>query len=231
MSGVKGAAEAAYRSGQVELSPADIGALALSGGTVTGAVFRKVSADFDTPPSSTEWTQILPITDSDNNVRGGMYLIRNTDGSYLVASGAYKPGFGWNYIAPKINTDGTLDYAVSSPGAMKSAIGLGNVNNGLVLTTSDNTLAKIYAKLDAMLVTPANGAGVPCWIAAAAMNLLTGGKATSSELHGIITKVSSTVYRIFGMYGVTGYMMYWGVTVTSSAITPNTVYRLQGTAM
>lgn len=106
------------------ITPANIGALPSSGGTVTGAVARKVSADFDTPPSSTEWTQIIPITDEDDAIRGGVYMVRNTDGSYQAIYGAYKPGVGWNYIAPKINADDSFGYGVNHPEALLSAIGV-----------------------------------------------------------------------------------------------------------
>lgn len=106
------------------ITPANIGALPSSGGTVTGAVARKIDKDFDTPPSSTEWTQIIPITDSDSNVRGGVYLIRNTDGSYLVFQGVYKSGVGWNYIAPKINADDSFGYDVNHPEALLSTMGV-----------------------------------------------------------------------------------------------------------
>ena len=91
---------------------------------MTGAVARKVSADFDTPPSSTEWTQIIPITDEDDAIRGGVYMVRNTDGSYQAIYGAYKPGVGWNYIAPKINADDSFGYDVNHPEALLSAIGV-----------------------------------------------------------------------------------------------------------
>lgn len=110
-------------------------------------------------------------------------------------------------------------------------VGLGNANNPVVLVQADNTISAIYNKLNALPLSPANGAGVPCHISPNAMNLLTDGKVTSAELVGLITRTSTNGYRIFGMYGATGYMMYWAVTVTNSAITPNTVFKLQGTAM
>lgn len=105
-------------------TPAEIGALPSSGGTVTGAVARKIDKDFDTPPSSQEYTQVLPITDEDNAIRGGVYMVRNTDGSYQAIYGAYKPGVGWNYIAPKINADDSFGFDVNHPEALLSAIGV-----------------------------------------------------------------------------------------------------------
>ena len=106
------------------VTPANIGALPSSGGTVTGAIARKVNADFDTAPSSTEWNQIIPITDEDNAIRGGVYMVRNTNGSYQAIYGAYKPGVGWNYIAPKINADDSFGYDVNHPEVLLSAIGV-----------------------------------------------------------------------------------------------------------
>lgn len=106
------------------ITPANIGALPVTGGTMTGAISRKVNADFDTAPSSTEWNQIIPITDEDNAIRGGVYMVRNTDGSYQAIYGAYKPGVGWNYIAPKINADDSFGFDVNHPEALLSAIGV-----------------------------------------------------------------------------------------------------------
>ena len=101
-----------------------VAALPSSGGTVTGPVNRKIAEDFDTPPSSQEYTQVLPITDEDNAIRGGVYMVRNTDGSYQAIYGTYKPGVGWNYIAPKINADDSFGYDVNHPEALLSAIGV-----------------------------------------------------------------------------------------------------------
>ena len=110
------------------------------------------------------------------------------------------------------------------------SIGLGNVNNSLILTAS--TGAAMYTQLNALPVTPSNGAGVTCYIGNAALKLLTGKSALTSVLHGVITRINSTRFRVFGMYGDTGYVMYWALDITSAgAITPMTVYRLQGTEL
>lgn len=99
-------------------------ALQSTGGTMTGPIGRKVDADFDDPPVAAEWNQVVPITDGANAIRGGVYMVRNTDGSYQVVYGVYKAGIGWNYIAPKINADDSFDFAVSHPEALLPAMGV-----------------------------------------------------------------------------------------------------------
>lgn len=192
------------------------------------------NSDYSTAPSADTSVSFTQVFDDNSFVRHNVYAYRAPSNSYYTYIAARYPSSPSNtvcQIGVGITASGDPAYTVSHPGAFKSAIGLGNVNDSVVLTASDNTVAKIYAKLSALPITPDNGAGVTCWITAAAMNLLTGGKVTSSELTGVIVRTADTAYRIFGMYGLTGFMMYWGVTVTSTAITPNTVYKLQGTAM
>ena len=100
-------------------------ALPNTGGTVTGPVNRKVNTDFDAAPDSAEWSPAVPITDGDNNVRGGVYMRRNTDGSYQAIFGTRNPDSGWVYISPKIDSNGDPEYEISHPEKLRSSIGIG----------------------------------------------------------------------------------------------------------
>lgn len=102
--------------------------------------------------------------------------------------------------------------------------------NSLLLNAT--TGAGLYAQLSGMLATQDGWPGVVCFISNDALKLLTGNTTLTANVHGVITRASSTRFRVFGMYGDTGYIMYWAFDITSAgAITPLTVYRLQGTAM
>lgn len=105
------------------VTPASIGALALSGGTVTGAVTRKVNVDFATPPAAEEWNGIIPYTDSSSDVKGGVYNLRETDGSYRTMLGA-RGANGWGYIAATIDSSGNQGYVISHPQAMLTALNI-----------------------------------------------------------------------------------------------------------
>lgn len=123
---------------------------------------------------------------------------------------------------------GTTTYKATA-GALKAAIGLGNVNNGLLLTES--TGSALYTQLNALPITPANGSGVTCYISNASLLQMTGLSGLSGAVYGVITRLSSTQFHVFGLYA-NAYLMYWSFNITSAgAITPNTVYKLQGTAM
>lgn len=232
VTGVKGNAESSYRDGNVNLTPNNIGAVDKAGDQVTGTITRKIDEDFSTPPASETWYQIFPIIDSDNYVRGGFYIIRKSNGTVQFNIGARSPGTGWvNFKATSGPAASDASYELSHPAAFRDALGLGNVNDSVVLTATDDTVAEIYDKLSALPVTQTDGGCVSCYLANAPLKLLTGKTGLSSVLFGTIMRATSTRFRIFGMYGDTGYMMYWAVDVTSSTITPMTVYKLQGTAM
>lgn len=67
VSGVKGNAESSYRTGQVNLTPANIGALSLTGGTLTGtlntrAIVPTTTNTYDLGSATAGWKNIYALT-------------------------------------------------------------------------------------------------------------------------------------------------------------------------
>ena len=79
VSGVKGDAESTYRTGNVNLTPANIGALALSGGTMTG-VLNMGGANITNVERI--YAHYHQLTES-GNARGNIYV----SGNYLYIQG------------------------------------------------------------------------------------------------------------------------------------------------
>lgn len=208
------------------ITPANIGAQPAN-------TTLKVTIDSDYEDGVAANGAVAQILDKNGFIRHQMYGAYNSSGSMYTYLAARKPNDESaisNYIGVGFDPNGDPAYSIHSSAAFRSAIGLGNVNNSLVLTGT--TGAALYAQLNALPISPTNGAGVTCYIANAPMKLLTGNTALTSMLHGVITRMNSTRFRVFGMYGDTGYVMYWTFDITSAgAITPMTVYKLQGTAM
>lgn len=190
--------------------------------------------DYSSAPSDDKSANIAQVLDNNNYIRHNIYAYRSTSNSYYTMLVARYPvsstsnticQFGVGFTA-----NGTPVYSISQPSAFKQALTLGNVNNSLVLTAT--TGSTLYTQLNALPVSPENGAGVTCYISNGSMKLMTGKTELTATLHGVITRASTTRFRVFGMYGDTGYLMYWAFDITSAGvITPLTVYRLQGTAM
>lgn len=243
------------QTGAVSITPANIGAHpAHSNLQVTS------NSSYTGTPANAIAQPVAQILDSSGFIRHQMFGIYNTDESFYVYITTRRPSgssVDTNNIAIGFDANGDGMYKVSHPEAFRSAIGatntkvkgvaessyrtgnveltpaslgLGNVNNSLVLTAATGTA--LYTQLNALPISPTNGAGVTCYINNGALNLLTGKTGISGVLHGVITRVSTTRFRVFGMYGDTGYIMYWVFDITSAgAITPMTVYKLQGTTM
>lgn len=146
VSGVKGDAESNYRTGNVNLTPANIGAapsshthteaditdlgdyLPLSGGTMTGSVIVKSSnIDRDgADPSSTESGNSFILVDKDSDGIGILRPSRQTDGRqdvHIIARN--EDGSGnqvENGLRISVDKDGTCSYGLSSASAFRDAI-------------------------------------------------------------------------------------------------------------
>lgn len=135
---VKGDAESSYRTDDVNLTPANIGALPLSGGTLTGALTVKgatiytqnTNSSFDrdgSNPSSALYGSGLTIYDKDGERVGFIRANRLTDGTMQVALTVCNEDTSGtevsNYLILNINRSGTRSYTVGDSAAFRSAIG------------------------------------------------------------------------------------------------------------
>ncbi len=108
VSGVKGNAESTYRSGQVNLTPANVGALALSGGTMTGSINMGQSG------ASTTSENIVLISEN-----GTRFYIRTYNNQLQIAR---QPSGGSSATVLNLYADGSIGFG--SPSAWRSALGL-----------------------------------------------------------------------------------------------------------
>lgn len=149
---VKGNAETAYRTGDVNLTPANIGALALSGGTLTGGltVNGPVASNNDTfyakstvtafdrdgaVPASDTWKGGLNIRDVDDDVFAQLTAVKRN-----AANG------GWNEL-------GIYVYGVNSSGTqIQNNLNLKIKSDGSKAVTLDAASWRTALGLDSLLV-------------------------------------------------------------------------------
>lgn len=135
VAGVKGDAESTYRTGTVNLTPANIGALALTGGTLTGDLnIQRNNIDRDgANPSGNQWYVISRTTDKDGETISMIQGVRRTSGridSMLMAYNETTDGTQVeNRIQLGVDRSGTQVYYVSDAAAFRNAIAAANATH------------------------------------------------------------------------------------------------------
>lgn len=225
VTGVKGSSESSYRTGNVNLTAANIGAHPAN-------TTLRVTIDSDYDDGVAANGAVAQILDNNGFIRHQMYGAYISSGSMYTYLAIRKPNGASadsNYIGIGFDSSGNPAYSIEEPAAFRSALGLGNVNNSLSLTAG--TASALYTQLNELPVSPTNGAGVTCYMSNPSLLLLTGKTGLSGALYGMITRLASSRYHVLGLYA-NSYIMYWSFDITSAgAITPSTVYKVQGTAM
>lgn len=112
---------------------ADVGALPVTGGAMTGNIVLKSTADTDggAPPSNNFGT-FVTMNDVDDNVIGAIQTYHGTDDSVSTRMYARRLVGGQdkiNGITAKVNADGSFGYGVSSPDAFRRVISAASTNN------------------------------------------------------------------------------------------------------
>lgn len=99
ITGVKGNAESSYRTGDVNLTPADIGAVAKAGDTMTGNLIIQTSYD-----------PAILYARADGTLRG--YTLTNDDNRYIVIQKHLNDDNVDSYYFPIVNSGSSIGYDV-----------------------------------------------------------------------------------------------------------------------
>ena len=134
--------------------------LPITGGTLTGAVYRKSDTIDMRDPTAPEYTQLASaylITDKNNEQLGSVEAYRNTADDSALRLSAKRIVNGSTYVNNidlKIAEDGTRTYTISDPAAFRVALNLGAVatqsiipiaNGGTGAETANEALANLGA--------------------------------------------------------------------------------------
>lgn len=125
---VKGNAESSYRTGDVNLTPANIGALALTGGVLTGGLYiDDATIDRDAAnPSADQISNQFIFRDKNDERIGLIRCARLTDGRIQFSLAAFNENSGTevgNWLNIFIAKNGAQTYSVSNAANFRSAIG------------------------------------------------------------------------------------------------------------
>ena len=142
ITGVKGGAESSYRTGNVNLTPTNVGAVAKSGDTMTGDLQFTSNITPATAPSSTTSVSRVACLDADGNVISILRTTHTNSGAIeakVIARRIISGNTVLNELGPTINADGSLGYKITDAEAFRTAAGAfaaANVYNGLDKTAS-----------------------------------------------------------------------------------------------
>ena len=169
VSGVKGNAEQVYRFGDVNLTPANIGAVNKAGDTMTGSLYfinNEIDRDAAAPSSKQYGQKMAVWKDADGESIGYIQAVRNTDGRIgLQITPVHEKSDGSNaYGALTVYVDntGVTTYGVNNPANFRSAIGLSDT------PSSTSTVSNICTAGSNVTITSANFAN---WGKVATLNI------------------------------------------------------------
>ena len=144
LTGVKGNAESSYRTGNVNITPANIGALALTGGTVTGAT--TISGAATLSGGLTLSGSILPATTNAVNLGSSSVVFSNI---YATTFN----GTATNISDGIVTTAKIKDANVTTAKIASSAVTTNKINSSAVTTDKINSSAVTTDKIATNAVT------------------------------------------------------------------------------
>ena len=256
VTGVKGNAEGSYRNGNVNLTPANIGAVNKAGDTMSGNLnINRAAASDESVRFGTTAGQSSDFISINQNDWGIMYYVlpvkKVSDGTLRLARFSfyeYSPNSDGTrsanaeiYNLPNVDvgrtSDGRYDILTSKnavtvdqggTGATTAPMARENLNAAacIRLNSSDNTPEKLLAQLSLLSV----GETALVHAAGSALNMLTG-KTIGLATSGMVFRNSTNEFY-FDLTRNNGQTRWaFGTTITATVITPGTVYQYQGTAM
>jgi len=243
ITGVKGNAESSYRTGNVNLTPANIGAFGINSanGTITDANNINLYG--------TRFFQANQCSNLPTNVSGVYYQVEFMGVFQMAVEYAGENArpiysryfannkwYSWQKIVD-INTSGLVTAAGGGTGANNAAEARSNLGitpanihaaYAINIASDVNTWSGIFQALSEL---PNYTTGT-IYAGSAPASKLTGGK-LASYINGVVTRMSDNVFDFMVQSGANpAYMYSFRVEgLTSSAGTPGTVYRFAGTAI
>lgn len=206
VSGVKGDAESTYRTGTVNLTPANIGALALSGGTMTGVLNMGGANITDVERIYAHYHQ---LTES-GNTRGNIYV----SGNYLYIQGYNSSGTASTCQYRFDLTTWGIAFRPYTSGAWQSWES--HIYNATASRTANTILAAPNGSAGAATFRALVAADIPALATSKITNL---GEVVSGGSTSASVNVASSAYAVMGSVVVpTGkWVLFYHVTFPSNA--------------
>ena len=122
VTGVKGDKESAYRTGDVNITPANIGAIPSEGGEITGSISMATDDDYDVAHTDVISHFLMALTDVNDVSRHQVATTINPSGTYYTMLQVRNES-GINQIGVGMDGSGNSRYVITSPDAFRSTIG------------------------------------------------------------------------------------------------------------
>ena len=122
VTGVKGDKESTYRTGDVNITPANIGAIPSEGGEVTGPISMTTNDDYDAAHTDVISHFLMALTDVNGVSRHQVATTINPSGTYYTMLQARNES-GINQISVGLDGSGNPKYFVTNPETFRTTIG------------------------------------------------------------------------------------------------------------
>ena len=205
-----------------------IGALLSTGGNFTGRLALATGKNFTQSPSETEYNDAFIIRDASSTNMGGLFNVRNTNGSWGNTLVVRDGNGGFGMFGPMLDQNHNVLYSVSNPHALRRAIHASSTVN---LNEASPTGESIYNELITDLPTQQTSATLFMNDATARILSNTGNGAKIDHfLHGTVTRTGEYSFTFFANRLITGECIYaWNAAYSSGVWTASTIYKYNGT--
>lgn len=143
VTGVKGDNETDYRTGDVNITPANVGAIPNTGGEVTGAIIRKTDWDYSGTRTGTVSAPMVQVKDKDGVIRHQVYAALNA-ANIAYTFLAVRDGTNSNSLVVGLDANGNPKYSISAPAEFRTTIGAISLSD-IILATGTVSLGTVAA--------------------------------------------------------------------------------------